>query len=230
MLHVQQEQLVRFDSPSFYFRPQKLDPNLSVAVLEELGSSEFYLVPQTLPKFSPAFDMILRDIAKYDQSGAPIVIIFNKDKVFWKNRLHRRLTAIMGEDLISRIIFIPSLTTNEFQAVLNASTVLLDPYPFGGGVTSLEAFLFCKPVITAPGLQTVPALTAGFYSHMGIMELIANSPIKFVELAIKVRNDSQWRNRITQEICEKKKVLYENKDSVREWEGFFRRVSTSSGN
>ena len=38
---------------------------------------------------------------------------------------------------------------------------MVDPYPFGGGVTSLEALAVCTPVVTLPSRQTVPALTAG---------------------------------------------------------------------
>ena len=90
-----------------------------------------------------------------------MVIIYNRDKVFWKNRLHRRLTTVLGEELVQRVVFLPSLSTPQFQYLVRASTVLLDPFPFGGGVTSLEAFALCKPVITLPSLQTVPALTAG---------------------------------------------------------------------
>ena len=44
--------------------------------------------------------------------------------------------------------------------------VVLDPFPFGGGVTTLEAFSVCSPVVTAPNLQTVPRLAAGMYRHM----------------------------------------------------------------
>lgn len=37
----------------------------------------------------------------------------------------------------------------------------MDPFPFGGGVTTFESLAMCTPVITAPSLQSVPALAKG---------------------------------------------------------------------
>lgn len=59
-------------------------------------------------------------------------------------------------------------------------------FKFGGGVTSLEAFSLCKPVITLPDKQTVPQLTKGMYEHMGMGELVARSLDEFAELAVRV--------------------------------------------
>ena len=50
---------------------------------------------------------------------------------------------------------------DDWFALLRAATVLLDPFPFGGGVTTLEAFAMCRAVVTAPRLQSVPALARG---------------------------------------------------------------------
>lgn len=53
-----------------------------------------------------------------------------------------------------------------FVALQCAADVFLDPHPFGGGVTALEA-LACGHVrvVTAPPLQSVPHLAAGFMLH-----------------------------------------------------------------
>ena len=46
----------------------------------------------------------------------------------------------------------------------------LDPFPFGGGVTTLEAFSVCRLAVTAPSLQSVVALAAGFYRRLNIAD------------------------------------------------------------
>jgi predicted O-linked N-acetylglucosamine transferase (SPINDLY family) len=45
---------------------------------------------------------------------------------------------------------------------------MIDPYPFGGGVTTLEALAVCTPVLTLPSRQTVLTLTAGMIRGMYI--------------------------------------------------------------
>lgn len=57
--------------------------------------------------------------------------------------------------------WLPYLSPDAYVTLLAAGDVMVDPYPFGGGVTTLEALAVCTPVVTAPALQSVPALTAG---------------------------------------------------------------------
>ena len=57
--------------------------------------------------------------------------------------------------------WLPYLTPEAYVTLLAAGDVMVDPFPFGGGVTTLEALAVCTPVVTAPTLQSVPALAAG---------------------------------------------------------------------
>ena len=43
---------------------------------------------------------------------------------------------------------------------------MLDPMPFGGGVTILESFAVCTPIVTIPSLQNVPGLATGMIRRM----------------------------------------------------------------
>jgi hypothetical protein len=43
---------------------------------------------------------------------------------------------------------------------------MLDPFPFGGGVTTLESLSVYTPVITLPSRQSVPQLAAGMIQTM----------------------------------------------------------------
>lgn len=65
------------------------------------------------------------------------------------------------EALLGRIVWVDSLTPQEYLTLLAFGDVMLDPFPFGGGVTTLESVAVCTPVITLPVAQSVPQLAAG---------------------------------------------------------------------
>ncbi|KAJ1447418.1 hypothetical protein M885DRAFT_193267 [Pelagophyceae sp. CCMP2097] len=172
------EQVVRFDSLSFYFRhpkeagyafiPRDSDKTALKNKLKLQAFDVLFLVPQTLPKFHPSFDAVLIDLvvrSNAEQSKAAVVITYDETKALWLHVLQRRLFAKLAlrgaAHLTHRFIFVPQLKGPDFFTLNAIATLLLDPFPFGGGVTTLEAFSVCKAVITAPALQSVPRLTFG---------------------------------------------------------------------
>lgn len=103
--------------------------------------------------------------------------------------------------------------------------MLLDPFPFGGGVTSLEAFGLCKAVVTLPSVQSVPKLTAGMIKMMNITsKLIAANEDEYVEVVIRLLENEEYRKSVETQICENDHLLYSQKPVVDEWESVFRRV------
>ena len=63
--------------------------------------------------------------------------------------------------MLARIVWVQSLTPQEYLTLLAIGDLMLDPFPFGGGVTTLESVSVCTPVITFPSAQSVPQLAAG---------------------------------------------------------------------
>ena len=93
-------------------------------------------------------------------------------------------------------MFLPLALGDKFFGLLRASTLLLDPFPFGGGVTTLEAFSVCRLVVTAPALQSVVALAAGFYRRLGVADApIVDSVDAYVERAQSLAADAVRRVR-----------------------------------
>jgi predicted O-linked N-acetylglucosamine transferase (SPINDLY family) len=79
--------------------------------------------------------------------------------------------------------------------------VLLDPYPWGGGITSFEAFALCVPVVTLPAATTVMQLTLGQYRQMGLAELLAPDVRGYIRKAVAVANDPLLSSRLRRRIC-----------------------------
>lgn len=88
-------------------------------------------------------------------------------------------------------------------------------------MTTLEAFAECKAVVTLPSRQTVPRLTAGMIGRMGLeRELIANDIERYVDIVSRLLKEDGYRRSVEEEICRRREVLYEQDDTVEEWESF----------
>lgn len=120
-----------------------------------------------------------------------------------------------------RLILIPTQDRANFNSLVQQSELLLDPFPFGGGVTSLEAFHACKAVVTLPSLQTVPKLTSGMIRVMNMTEtLIGNTVEEFVEITISLL-DNNHRKNVEKKVCERQHLLHSQHNVVEEWENLF---------
>jgi predicted O-linked N-acetylglucosamine transferase (SPINDLY family) len=224
------EQLIVLDSLSYLFEY----PNHIPATIQsegayprsELGikaSDTVFLVPQSLQKFHPSFDTVLHGILSADDSYV-LVVIYDASKPLWKERLSDRFLRVMGSAIHSRITFVPSVAPNDFFRIISMSDILLDPYPFGGGVTTLEAFSLCKPVVTLPSAQSVPMLTKGMLDDVA-SELIASTEEEYVSTAVRLATDRKVRESLEKTICEKTRgKVYDNHAVVGEFEAMIARL------
>ena len=101
---------------------------------------------------------------------------------------------------------------------------MLDTIHFCGFNTSLEGFAVGTPIVTLPGEFMRSRHTMSFYRKMGISECIAYTPNEYIEIAVHLANDRDYRGQVSRRILEMQAVLWEDIEVVREFEHFFRRV------
>jgi len=65
-------------------------------------------------------------------------------------------------------------------------------------------------------------VTAAFYKQMGLNELIANDAESYLVLALRLAQDSDFRQRMQADIEANAHKLYERHETVRAMEAFFR--------
>lgn len=70
------------------------------------------------------------------------------------------------------------------QQVYNEIDINLDPWPDGGGVSTLEALWMGVPSVTLPYRQIASRLTTSFQKELGLPWLSAASPDEYVERAV----------------------------------------------
>lgn len=184
------------------------------------------LCPQHLPKFHPAFDAVLRDVLGADAT-LRLVLVYQEKKNRWRTLLTQRWAKSLGMHALSQVVWLPTLSPTDYLALLAAGDVMIDPFPFGGGVTSLEALSVCTPVLTLPALQTVPGLTAGMYLSLppAIGEaLIASHIDDYVEKALNLLQNPSNALNLRRLLCGSVDALFEQQQSVSEWERFLQRL------
>jgi predicted O-linked N-acetylglucosamine transferase (SPINDLY family) len=64
-------------------------------------------------------------------------------------------------------------------------------------------------------------ITGGFYRCMGVNDLVAHDIKDYVERALRIAQDEDYRRAITAKIREASGALYETTGAVREIEDFF---------
>jgi predicted O-linked N-acetylglucosamine transferase (SPINDLY family) len=211
------ERLVRLANlGTYYYRPQLtgrrtresfgLDPRRSL-----------YLCPQTLFKIHPEFDAILAGILRGDPSGEVVFIAGSHPQ--WTQLLGKRFERTLG-DLVSRVRFLPPQPNAEFLHLCALADVLLDTIHFGGGNTSYEGLAVGTPIVTLPGAYLRGRITQALYRKMGLMDCVVVSPEEYVDLAVRLGSQPEFRGEISQEIQSACGVLFEDPDEVREVERF----------
>ena len=128
-------------------------------------------------------------------------------------------------DVIERIRFLPKMPRNDFMELLACSGVMLDPFPFGGGHTSYEAFSLGLPVVTLPGKFLRGRLAYAMYRQMNYGELIAKDAEDYVRLALRIGTDAKERAGVRAAILEACGCLYDDRAIVRELEDLWERVA-----
>ena len=192
--------------PDNYVFKQRRDFNLD-------DSMTIYGCIQSSFKISEEFEKIIDGILRNDPKAR---ILMSYNKPFCKSQADRIL-KLMGEANFKRLLFLPPLEIINYMNIIKLMDVMIDPYPFGGCNTSMEAFDLNIPVITMPTKYLNGRFTFGMYKKMGFIDMIADSPQTYVKLAVKTANDKAWRQSIVEKINKNKHLLFQEKASINDW-------------
>jgi hypothetical protein len=211
------------------------------------------LCPQHLPKLHSDMDEVFKGILEKNKKTRIILVYDSDKKQQWRRTLENRWKLTIGDNLIkNRIIWLENLKPQEYLILLSIGDMMLDPFPFGGGVTTLESLSVCTPVITLPSKQTVPSLAAGQlrtlatgndmpYLNLNITdidtydanflkfinnELIVEDVNEYINKVNWFLNDKQNKNMklLRKEICQRSDRLYDVDEVADDWKEFLLRL------
>jgi predicted O-linked N-acetylglucosamine transferase (SPINDLY family) len=193
-----------------------IDLNLNIPT-----DAHIYGITSTMFKIHPSFDCIINSILHYDKK-AHIIFIQGVHEELFKRVIQRLNITIMNENL-NRIIIVPYQTQPyAYEKLLLSCDVILDTFPFGGCISTFDAFSCNKCVVTLPGNKQYGRFTQGLYQHMGFNDLIVKDEDSYVELALKIATYPAIRRSLEKKIADNKYKLYENKEVIDEWYTFLK--------
>lgn len=215
------EQLVRLPSLTLNFHRSELppQPHPGRAAFGLDPTARLYACPQSIYKFHPDFDAALAGILRRDPEGQIVLIRWAYSQ---SDDLLRQRFAWTMPDVADRIVFVRRLQQPEFMQFLTLIDVLLDPFPYGGGNSSLEAFSFGVPVITFPTEFLRGRITQAFCWRLGVQQCVASSLDEYVAIAVRLGTDAAFRQHVRQKISVNHSQLFGDESAAGDWERFLR--------
>ena len=99
----------------------------------------------------------------------------------------------------------PRKPSNQY-VLYNKIDVALDPFPYNGGTTSLDALWMGAPVVTLAGEYFTSRLGVSILNNAGLPELITQDQAAYVDLAVQLATDASKlrtvRHNLRQRWCE----------------------------
>ena len=193
-----------------------LPPGETAGVRSDFGlpaSGRLYVCPQSLFKIHPDMDEALAKILEGD--SAAVLVFFQADSRSITMAFADRLTKTLAARKVhakGQIKFLPRLSTVAFRKVLKLADVVLDPFHWSGGGTSLDAFAADVPVVSLPGRFMRGRQTAAMLRMLGAEALIAADVDAYVRTAIEVANSHSLNCDLRALISANKRALFERDD------------------
>lgn len=205
---------------TYYFRPFLSDVARSFQPRDHFylpQGATVYLLIQTPFKIVNEFLLVVADILKADPRGVLVMTSHPMDPGPGRNN-YRTLQSVLPPEAMARVRVMPWLKYLEGQNLIAVADVLLDSYPFGGCNTTIESLHLGRPTVTLPAKFLYGRFSAGFYTHIGITELIATDFEDYKRIALRLGRDPAYRQTMSARIRAAAARLFEDAESVREWE------------
>lgn len=179
-----------------------------------------YLCCQAPFKYLPQYDYILAEIAcRVPQAQ----FIFPRGELLRK-RLNRAFEA-MSLNYEDYCLFMPIATRQDYLAINFLSDVFLDTFTWSGGNTSLEAIACNLPIVTCPGEFMRGLHADSFLKMLGVTDTIAKNESEYIDIAVKLGLESDWREEISVRISQRQDYLFDDRVCVAGLEAFYTKLT-----
>jgi len=210
------EKLVRLDhGTTHFFKP---DLPATWKGREDLGlpmQGNLYFCPVMLQKIHPDFDAAVEQILLSDPEGR-VVFVESGFAPPWADILRRRFDRNISSAVRDRVVFVPWFnSTADFLAALRASNVILDPFHFGIGTTTLHLSAVGTPFVTMPGEFSRGRCGYALAKTLEIDDCIALSASDYVAKAVGIATSPALRSEIHLKIMSNSSRVFGDKGAAK---------------
>jgi predicted O-linked N-acetylglucosamine transferase (SPINDLY family) len=207
---------------------EALEVPLEDVDLGKLGidpENPIFICPGTPFKYAPKHDRVLVEIAARMRACHFVLFKYPLEGLFRQFR-SRLAKAFAEADLRYEDFFveIPWLSKPSFNSLMRKGTVFLDTIGFSGFNTAMQAIECGLPIVTKDGSFMRGRLASGVLKRLGMLETIAPSEEQYVELAVKIAQNPELRERLGNQVRESRHVLFDDVEPVRALEDFLMTV------
>jgi predicted O-linked N-acetylglucosamine transferase (SPINDLY family) len=211
------ERLVRLPNLSIWYEPPVLVPEaVSRAELGVPEAAVLYWCCQSLFKYLPRHDWVFARIAAAVPEARFLFIRYpHGDTVttIFRDRLIAAF-AEAGLDAERYCRFLAPMSMTRFAGVSRIADVFLDSLEWSGCNSTLEALAWDLPVVTMAGDLMRGRHSAAILTMLGMPDLIADCPERFVELATELGRDGTRRRALATRIARDKHKLYADRACI----------------
>ncbi|MEG4442514.1 hypothetical protein QUB47_08960 [Microcoleus sp. AT9_B5] len=178
-----------------------------------------YLCCQAPFKYLPQYDFILAEIARQIPQAQ---FIFPRGELL-RERLKCAFAAV-NLDSEDYCLFRAIPTRQEYIAINFLADVFLDTFTWSGGNTSLEAIACNLPIVTCPGEFMRGLHAYSFLKMLGVTDTIAQNEDEYIQIAVKLGLDLEWRRDIAQRMSQRHDNLFDDRVCVTALENFYQQI------
>jgi predicted O-linked N-acetylglucosamine transferase (SPINDLY family)/glycosyltransferase involved in cell wall biosynthesis len=162
----------------------------------------------TCSKIIPEIQEIWAKILQCVPGSLLVLIPFNPNwsSAFPARQFERNLAEVfrrfgMGKE---RFVLAPSLPNrSEVMEFQKLGDIYLDTFPFTGSVSIIDPLSLGVPPVVWQSNTHRSRLAASLLRDLGIPEMVSSSPEEYVEIAVKLAKETEWRRKISAEIRRK---------------------------
>lgn len=187
-----------------------------------------YLCSQSLFKYLPEYDYILPEIAKEVPNVQFVFLAISSVHVVKRfiQRVDKSFSAV-GLNAQDYCTILNRLSPKDYLAINQVADIFLDNPPWSGNNTTLVAIDCHLPIVTYPTEYMRGRHTYAILKMLGLTETIADNEQEYIDIAVRLGIDEQWRKEIVRKIANQYSRIYEDTSCVLALEEFYKKAIES---